>query len=305
MLEKIDTTIPKTLFSIWFGSTLPEENKQKIIAALAHNPDYKYCIYSDKSTMKESDWQLTQLFCKEHKIRLIDLPDYIDSLINKHMVVFELNTSKSKLTEAGKKIHYARASDNLRLGLLYQNGGVYFEMDLLAEKGFGTLNAPQETLLARNNSITESVPDIPFKNRYYTLVQYYFIASLPGSQLIYTAIKATEGMYQQFNQQRNPFWMADLSRGLAESYTTATSGFGLIIALNHRLQHDASLSEQDFFLENANDYFAPHYSQSWLDDNDVHMTDGEEGKGAQLFYQAVNNLNEEFDIRRPTHLTKY
>lgn len=299
------TLVPKLLFSIWFGEEISEEYKSNIITTIGQNPDYVYHLYSDKTTMMESEWGSMLEFCKKNNIHLIDISDCIDDLMNRNVIMFELNTAKSKQTKATKKIHYARASDNLRLGLLYKNGGVYFESDLVAKKGFGDINPTQQTLLAKNNRIQESLPNIPFRNRYYTLVQYYFIASLPGSHLILTAINATNAMYHHLHESRNPFWMADLSRGLAESYTTATSGFGLVIALNHILQNTPQLQEDAFFLTNIDDYFEPHYGQSWLEDNDVKLTSGQEKNGALLFFKAVQYLNNRFNIQRPAHLTQY
>lgn len=299
------TTVPKVLFSIWFGEEISQEYKSNMLTAIDQNPDYEYHLYSDKTTMTEPEWGLMFEFCKKNNIHLIDISECIDGLINKNIILFELNTAKTKQTKAAKKIHYARASDSLRLGLLHKNGGVYFETDLVGKKGFGDINPSQHTLLAKNNGIQESLPNIPFRNRYYTLVQYYFIASLPGSYLIFIAINATNAMYQHLHESRNPFWMTDLSRGLAESYTTATSGFGLVIALNHILQNTPQLQEDEFFLPNIDDYFEPHYGQSWLEDTKVELTGDQEKNGALLFFKAVRELNEKFNIQRPAHLTEY
>lgn len=300
--------IPKYLFAIWFGSDLPVQFKNNIMVTTLFNPDYQYHLYTDSLTLTNEEMDSLRHFCQALDIDLIDIAEKHFAVKNLALVRFELSQSKLATTSPDrKKVHYARASDNLRLGVLYSSGGIYFEPDLTPLKGFGDLASPQGVLVTHNqkNNPVKLIP--PYKPFY--SVEYCFIAARPNSRTIELAIDVTLKIYEAFQAQRNRFWLADLPRELKKTYTCSLTGSALSTALNCILQN-SGYDAADFLLPNQSQYFSFNYTNSWLTDDHSGVLSSEDAQEARnSCLEAVGSVFERYgfhllEIKQPTNLRK-
>jgi mannosyltransferase OCH1-like enzyme len=177
--------VPKKLHAIWLGGILEQPCKKNIEDWKNKNPDYEMNVWIDSSTYltsnsEESRQQKDQYiqfknWAKTNKIIINDInPNSQDSDPNlvKRPAIFKGMPNKKyyldELRDPGS--NYAAASDILRVELLYQEGGVYFDAkDVYPAQPLGSLEVSEEEgILVRgwgnssirsvNNDLMASIP---------------------------------------------------------------------------------------------------------------------------------------------------
>jgi hypothetical protein len=117
--------IPDNIFLIWIGDDIPNTVEQPYLQnAIRHKilcPTAKVdMLVNQKLLEKSGKWLKLQEIAVQNKIRLRDIETTCKGYIN-YDIVLELMQ---------KKVDYVRASDILRLSLMYHEGGRYFDTDL-------------------------------------------------------------------------------------------------------------------------------------------------------------------------------
>ena len=106
--------IPKVIHFIWLGpSSFPEDSKKNIVSWIENHPDYTFKFWSDRKRALPHPFMQFQL------INELDLP---------HMhQLYELSDN------------YAEKADLLRYEILYKEGGIYVDHDVICYKNFNPL----------------------------------------------------------------------------------------------------------------------------------------------------------------------
>jgi hypothetical protein len=118
-------TVPKVINFIWVGKPIPDKYEQNIKRWAELNPTYQFQLWVDSTLLKDhraTPAQESQRFTSHKNIKVIDLvkdPLY-QKMNNRRYFEDELS---------GQAKNYAAASDILRVEILYQYGGIYFDTD--------------------------------------------------------------------------------------------------------------------------------------------------------------------------------
>ncbi|MBX3199511.1 MAG: hypothetical protein KF850_28940 [Labilithrix sp.] len=151
--------IPKSLHFIWMGKNLPRKYLRNIALWAARNPDYVVNIWTNKA-MRIAGALVTNddVPSFAHRIRTLDelvVPRALEGI-----VVREMN---------GPFNNFAAASDVLRLVILFAEGGVYLDTDVVCTQAqtlesiafaprLGQLSSPRGFLVASGHTANHSVP---------------------------------------------------------------------------------------------------------------------------------------------------
>jgi hypothetical protein len=125
-----DISIPKIIHLIWFGSWPPKADKcenylKNIQQWKILNPNFCVNLWTSDSTLTTAEMTEMRVFCEQNHIVLKN--------INEHQYQHYPNIQLSKEWLSSRSIglpRFAAASDVLRIGILEQEGGHYFDLDI-------------------------------------------------------------------------------------------------------------------------------------------------------------------------------
>lgn len=126
-----DKEIERNTFLIWFGPTVPRElrlpESDQTVDYLANvflhkklNPEINVHLVVSKKLMDDSYYAWLQAECEKNKVILTNYDEEYKNCLNHDIIEKFLEDKKD----------YVCASDILRLSLLFQQGGRYFDLDL-------------------------------------------------------------------------------------------------------------------------------------------------------------------------------
>lgn len=134
--------VPKKLHAIWLGGILREAGKKNIAMWKKANPDYEMNIWIDSSTFltdfspaaleQKKEYLQFKQWAKENKVIINDInPDVMDAELQNHSDIF--NNMKSQVFYqqeiASPGANFGAASDILRVEILFNEGGVYYDCE--------------------------------------------------------------------------------------------------------------------------------------------------------------------------------
>lgn len=236
------TDIPKKIHFIWFGSMLPETKdrpyRRNVALAKLHNPNYEVTLYTDSSTMSKRDFESLEDWCIACQIELTNLDSYSESsFTNLSHIKFELNYA-----------NWARASDIARMTILRNDGGFYFDTDLIPKKKLGIMHAP----LGMLQYIVDSDP--------LQRCNIYFMAAIPKHPLFIGCVDYLNKIYKKIETFNFNSWIKTTDANLCKYVTGNTTGgafesiFKLVI----------NQKEQEKIKFNIAEYVKIVCDQSWL-----------------------------------------
>ena len=125
--------MPNKTFLIWFGKKLPENFEithqdrtivinywDNVVAHKNKNPNTEVHLIISKKLMEEKEFNRLKAKCEQANIILINFDENYKNCLNRDVVESFLKNPQD----------YACASDALRLALLFEQGGRYFDTDL-------------------------------------------------------------------------------------------------------------------------------------------------------------------------------
>jgi len=128
--------IPKIIYFYWSGNTLPYLRYLTILSFLKYHPEWKIKFLHDNSSEFNKNWISPE---HEKKIICTDENNYIDKLMNLSNVEY-VNFNRDKFFDdiyritnkyIKKNTSCVHISDILRTYLIYMNGGIWADMDIL------------------------------------------------------------------------------------------------------------------------------------------------------------------------------
>lgn len=130
--------IPKKLHFVWMGKKLPQEYLNNIRSFVSRNPDYEANLWIDKQNSFENPNSIQDVGSLPIKIRKLD--DAIAHLPKELKVTFEKERS-------GVFPNFAAASDIVRVQILIDEGGIYFDTDVFMKESRNPTHSNRYQLL--------------------------------------------------------------------------------------------------------------------------------------------------------------
>ncbi|MBX3259288.1 MAG: hypothetical protein KIS78_06115 [Labilithrix sp.] len=178
--------IPKSLHFIWMGKNLPRKYLRNIAFWAARNPDYVVNLWTNRAMRIAGTLAMNDdIPSFAHRIRTLD--ELVVPRVLEGIVVREMN---------GPFNNFAAASDVLRLVILFAEGGVYLDTDVVCTRGqtlrnitfaprLGQLSSPRGFLVASGHAANHSVP------------QNAVMASCPQSLIVFNIALAISRNYRE------------------------------------------------------------------------------------------------------------
>ena len=117
--------IPNIIHIIWFGSIPKYEYLENIRKWKTFNPGFKVKLWTSSKSMSEEEMTGMRRFCQKHEIESIDIES------DAYLGYKNIEAIKEFLQKAEIGLpRFAAASDILRLSILFQEGGHYFDTDI-------------------------------------------------------------------------------------------------------------------------------------------------------------------------------
>lgn len=254
----MSNTIPNIAHLIWYGSDMPDNYKKHLNTWAKQNPGITVKLWSSRSSMSAKDFNTLQNFCKHHNVRMIDIDK--TSVLNKQLIAFEIQNR-----------NWARASDISRYGILYNEGGYYFDTDLIPIAPLDLdFKAPQEGTL-QYISPTD-------KNRQLNI---YFMAAVPQHPLFKATLDYIEQVYTLVRETDFSKWINTKDKRILAMVTSDLTGGAL-----QRVFNGAGYSR-----ENVAFTLTKHVNircdQSWL--RDVVPEEGNEALFEYIKFMELRN----------------
>jgi hypothetical protein len=134
--------IDKLIHFVWAGGRMMGDDKQEVVLKWANaNPGYEVNIWIDsKTTSKEDLDSFLREILGKSQCRNIKLRDIVAENLDDEYVRYEID---------GTRKNYGGSSDKLRYTILYQNGGLYVDADVLPVGSLpDIIHAPHGALFA-------------------------------------------------------------------------------------------------------------------------------------------------------------
>lgn len=260
--------IPKIAFRIWFGP-FPQKYQDYLKSLAELNPDYTIKLWSAPDTMSIDDYKLLQQFCENNRIILYNIREH-SALTNYNLITKELDAAKDSIHH--KRLHYVRASDLARIGILLQEGGVYTDTDSKMLAPFSDFIAKQGILLLLFGDQSQK-KCFNFYRVYCSHYHYFFpqilfdfIASEPDHPLLKCAAQISQVDYATYDLSENKQWEYSHDSKTLKFGTIKLTGTSLKWALNFMHQIGAITFDEptDLFFD-AQTFIQPDYDKSWLE----------------------------------------
>lgn len=241
---------------IWFGSMLPDQYQEFICNFMRHNPFHRLILWIDSTILSGSEKNEIKSFCDFHNIVLEDIRTHTD-LLNSDLVIRELNEST---IDPNKCVHYARASDLARIGILYKFGGAYCDTDTDTKKEILDYSLPLGVAVC-STSLGQHVKDNTIN---FSQLGYDYLLGTPGNGVLKLAAQISYSDYETYSKSNHQLWYQSKQSEVHLLVTCNLTGH----ALHHAIQcylptTDLNQSEllSLFVYEHS---MCSYYQKSWL-----------------------------------------
>ncbi len=173
--------LPERIDFIWFGGVPKSARLDSIKETKVNNPNYSVKLWISNQLVSPTELGELKCFCLENNIELIDFDDPNNSaeLFNIDLIKDFLSQGKDTTKKNQAIRHWLAASDLLRVALMYQYGGHYFDAKIVATN-LDKIVAPKGFLLPLGENVK-----LPLHS-----MNFHLLASQPGRKIFLRLAKS-------------------------------------------------------------------------------------------------------------------
>lgn len=279
-------TLSKKLNFIWFGSSFPIEYQKNISSFKFYNPNFKILLWVDYESLTEEEIKFMELLSLRLGIELRNIRN--EKLLNQDLIILELNKARTDRKKMAR-IHFVRASDIARVGILFAEGGIYYDTDSKC------IHAIPENILLPHGFLSEStdLEELNLEENPYALLKvvfYHFMAAIPNNRILELTAAITRLDYDTYNNSTNKRWESlDDRQSLLEGNIKLT-GTSLKWALNYLLgSKQIKIKNLDELFFDSLSFAISSFDKSWLKDFPI---------APQIFDESLNDFCTEIESHR-------